>query len=441
MKKFIIILCLLSFQILNAQPDDITCGMPDDNGYTWGLREVEGSIQRGGLYETSIGTLKVLVVFARIKNDNSSNNDWPAGQDYPLSDTYIDEDIYVQGTNQINLTNYFNQMSLGTFHVIGEAINVETMYERNHYANYYQATKEILQNQVDQQINYSQYDTWTPVLPPGNHINSPDGIIDMIMVVWRGQPFLPNIGGIANLGGGTSYTVESGTKTVNPNFALTGSGVTVQNVGSKWPLYNFHSSVHEMGHYLIGSSHPYNPNVDEHGLWGILRHGQDGICANTFERELLAWINPNEITGDILNAPFNDFITTGSAYKYKPANGGTYEYYYFENHQKLSIYDNATVNGNDNGIFVVHQNYIYNSETNSIRVKTSDGDWNWQNLTGTTSCFGSPVAIIKWKKTTVNRAGKNHRDQIYVNNNWSWIWWIEGFGCGGYPYGEILNET
>jgi hypothetical protein len=221
-----------------------------------------------------------------------------------------------------------------------------------------------------------------------------------------------------------------------------GSGVTVQDVADKWLKYNFHSSVHEMAHWLLGSSHPYDGNTISHRAWGMLRGGFDGICANAYERERVAWINPTPITGDILNAPFTDYVETGSAYKYHPTNGATNEYYYFENHQKLNIYCDATRNPNDKGIFVYHLERPY-SNTDYNRCKTSNGQFNW-NDPFTTSCFGSTLPAFKMM--SVNRNGYNNMDRLPKTGGGTELLYalINENGvavCGGWPWGEGLKNS
>lgn len=267
-------------------------------------------------------------------------------------------------------------------------------------------------------------------------------------MVWRGLQF-SSWWGEASLGYGGSFTVENGTKTIKTGYGLNnGSGVTCHYWGDRSPEINYKVIIHEIGHWLLGGSHPYGSGDYEHELWGMLSRAGEGICANTYERERVAWINPTPITGDILNAPFQDYVEYGSAYKYNPPNGETNEHYYFENHQKLSIYDNATNNLNDKGIFVVHQRNIYN-ETNNIRIKTSNGQWNWEH-TGDATCFGGPI-VPKFKPIAVNRAGRNNRDKLPKNGGGSeWLFYLDppifsGWpttgGCSGYLHGEGLNNT
>ncbi len=118
----------------------------------------------------------------------------------------------------------------------------------------------------------------------------------------------------------------------------------------------------------------------------MLTRNFDGDCANAFERERLSWIDVVEITVDI-TANLSDYLITGDAYKYHPPDGYSNEYYYFENHQKINTtYDDATVNADDKGIFVIHQKDIY-SEQNNILCKVADGQWDWENPFWTDECY------------------------------------------------------
>lgn len=174
--------------------------------------------QTGGIYLPSQGTLRVLIVFARMKDDNSTHNYWTAGSPPPNYQSYIDSITSQGSTNFLNLTNYFNQMSMGTLHVIGKAVYVETPNNKSYYgSSYYLANKEILQQKVDPLINFADYDNWT-YNSNYNFINQPDGTVDMIVMVWRGMPFGTDWGGQASLGDNPAYTVENGTDTIKTFF-------------------------------------------------------------------------------------------------------------------------------------------------------------------------------------------------------------------------------
>ena len=404
--------------------------------------------QEGGIYLTAQGELKVLVVFVRFKDDTSPHPYWPAGQPPQNYSTFIDPNLQTGSTHHINLTNYFKKMSFGMYKITGQVLYVETPNNKSYYGtNRFLANKEVLQQKVDPLVNFADYDNWSS---SANYIhsNQPDGKVDMIVMIWRGLVFSTDWSGEASLGYGGSFSVENGTKTIKTSFGLNdGSGVTVQYWGARTPERNFKVSVHEISHWLLGGSHPYGGGNDQHKIWGMLTLADEGICANTYERERLAWINPTPITGDVLNAPFQDYVEYGTAYKYHPSNGSTNEYFYFENHQKLNIYDNATNNANDKGIFILHQQGVYNG-TNNIRVKTSNGQWDWvQN--GTATCFEG-VSVPKFKPTGVNRAGRNNKDKLLKTDgsseflfylDYSGIGDWQNSGCGGWLRGEGLNNA
>ena len=428
----ILILCNVSYMSASVEPE--VCGST--------ITTTVNLSQTGGIFKPSLGTFKVLVVFVRFKDDNAYNPHWVAGSAPNVMTDYIDPNTSTNSTNLINLTHYFDEMSMGTYNVIGNAVYVETPQNRSYYSgNRYNATKDVLQNAVDPIVNFADYDNWSS---SGNytHSQSADGTVDMVIMIWRGLTISTGYLGEASLGYGNDYFVEGGTKRIKTGFGLnSGSGFTAQDWGERSEKINFHTVIHEFAHWLLGGNHPYsnNGNTNEHAFWGMLHHSKDGICANAYERERLAWINPTEITSDIINAPINDYLETGVAYKFHPSNGAVNEYYYFENHQKLNIYDDATQNSSDKGIFILHFQDAYNS-TNNIRCKTADGQWNWTS-TEIASCFGGTNNVREWSKTSVNRAGNNTRDKLSYSGSWDWIWSIDGEGCSGYVYGNGVNSS
>jgi M6 family metalloprotease-like protein len=398
--------------------------------------------QLGGKYLTASGTLRVLLVFVSYPDDDNTHPYWPAHQPPTNMSSYIDPSATTNSTNFANLTNYFRQMSLGLYTVIGEAVYVEaphtqTWYNNNGYGRG-ERNKDVLQNAVNPLANFSNYDNWTRVADY-NHQNVPNGTVDMIVMVWRGfQYYL----GEASLGGGTGFqadgvNIELGY--LGSIFPSEGSGVHCSFPYNYWPEKLLQTMAHEIGHWLLGSSHPYGSG-SVHSVHSILGYNfASGVCANTFERERLGWINPTPVTA--VNAPLADYITTGVAYKYQPSGGGANEYYYFENHQKLSVYDDATTNSDDKGIWVIHQLDNYNG-TNNIRLKPQDGLWDWQNPGNNTSCFPG-FTIPAFKKYAVNRnsTGYSNRDQLPKSGggyDWLQVYINQGNQsiCGGFLRGD-----
>jgi M6 family metalloprotease-like protein len=411
MKTKLVVIFVLAVNIMAySQTEFNVCGTSSNY-------DITDCSQRGGKYLTAAGDLKVLVVFAKFKDDTSYHPHWPA-DGYPAEIIdFIDSDMQKGSSHFLNLTNYYNQMSYGNFRVSGKAIGVETPYPISHYVSGYsqypnraQANKDILQL-VDDSIDYREFDNWS-YLNNYNHSNEPDGIVDMVIVIWRGLVFTDRWSGESSLGMGPEFLVENNEKKIKmgfgayTGFGIYGSGVTVQYWGEKTRERNFKVTIHEIAHWLIGSEHPYNNVL--HTFWGMLTLGGEGICANAFEREKLAWINPTPIEETILSAPIGDYVTTPSAYKYNIPNGFPGETYYFENHQHLSIYDNGISNPNDKGIFILHvANGFYANDC--VRVLTSDGFWNW-DVPFHTDCWGNDLPAFR--KKYINRIGFGNRDKI-----------------------------
>ncbi|MEJ2195115.1 MAG: hypothetical protein P8X73_09705, partial [Ignavibacteriaceae bacterium] len=124
--RLFLILFLVPALLLYGQNKELSCG-------TSNPEESEDWLQRGGMHLTSLGELKVLVVFAKFKDDNNPHQYWPADS-YPSEmNNYIDPSMLTGSTHFMNLTNYYNQMSFGNFKVTGKAIGVETPYPISYY--------------------------------------------------------------------------------------------------------------------------------------------------------------------------------------------------------------------------------------------------------------------------------------------------------------------
>lgn len=429
--------------------EEIQCGTDGSEA------ELFDPAETHGIYLPAKGELKILVVFARFKDDGDPHFDWPVGSDPNDYETWIDPNMQTGSTNLANFTHYYKTMSLNSFKVTGTAVSVETPQNRSYYFSLsnpqYEATKDVLRNKVDHLVNFADFDNWTYV-SNYNHTNQPDGTVDMIVVMWRGQHF-GGWAGEASLGKGSSFTVENGTMTIATRYRSSGqagSGVTVHYLDKHSKKYSFHAAIHEVAHWLLGGRHPYS-GQPRYGTWGMLSAPfSDGISANTYDRERLGWITPS--TAVLGDASLSDFITTGEAYKFHPSDGDPNEYLYFENHQKQSIYDDATTNSNDKGIWVIHQRDVYNG-THNIRLKPQDGFWSWENPYDNTTCFPGGADEPAFRKLSVDRnlSGLSNRDKLPNSPSgldWMHIY-IDQTGselCGGFfrgdpPFFGAFNPT
>ncbi len=389
----------------------------------------------GGIYLSAEGVLRVLVVFASFPDDEIYHPYWPAHQPPLFMERFVDPDTSTLSSDPFNLTHYFRQMSLGKFLVVGEAIWVETRHSQEEYRNsgsHGHANMDLLPDRVDSLVDFSLYDNWSRL---GNysHVNTPDGVVDMIIVVWRTTIF--EFLGEASLGYKPALLldgrrVEMGYPAYLPFPA--GSGVTCVYPYGDDPQRVMRTMVHEVGHWLLGSFHPYN-GLKPDGkfqFWGILCPSQRASsCANAYDREQLGWITPRLLESGS-TVTLGDFVTTGDAGKYHPINGEPFEYFYLENHQHLSNLDDVTSNPLDRGLWVLHQQGPY-SEMDNVRILPADGKWEWGVETASTSCFGTAVPVFSRGWPWIS-AGRSHRDQLVSPKSLlNWMLALRG------PEGEI----
>jgi len=400
----------------------------------------------GGIHMTAKGTLRVLVVFASFPDDTTSHPFWPV-HNPPLSmSQFIDPDTTTKSQGPFNLTNYFRQMSLGQFHLVGDAIWVESWHSQEEYRNgsFGRANWSVLQESVDPLVDFSKYDAWTRE-SSYHHVNVPDGQVDMVLMVWRTTMF--EFVGEASLGYKPGFEVDG--KRIEMGFpekldSPLGSGVTCEYPYSDGPAKVMRTMAHELGHWLLGGAHPYNGLMPsgKHSYWGILCDGQRvSSCANAYERERLGWISVPEIQPDhTVSLP--DFLSAGSAYKYHPPDGDPFEYFYIENHQHLSLFDDVTANPDDKGVWILHQQGPY-MEMDNVRIRPSDGNWNWLSPGVATTCFSRELPVFRRGVPRV-LAGESHRDQIPTSTsdvNWMFVYQDPRgrLNCGSFFAGQMFK--
>jgi M6 family metalloprotease-like protein len=399
-----------------------------------------------GIYIPARGTLRILIVFASFPDDETPHPCWPAHAAPLHMRQFIDPDTLTHSTGQYNLTRYFREMSMGRLNVIGEPIWIESLHSQQEYLNgsFGRANWSILQESVDPVVDFSQYDHWTRT---ANYefSNAPDGLVDMIIMVWRTT--LWQMYGEASLGHKPGFTVDSTRIEMGfPEYLPMplGSGVTCEYPYGDTPERVMQTMVHEVGHWLLGGSHPYNSgtNFGKHAYWGLMCNGDRiSSCANTYERERLGWITvPEILEGRSWN--LTDYLTSGSALKYHLPGGEPNEYYYIENHQFLSTLDDITRNTTDKGAWILHQQGPY-VELDNLKIVPSDGTWDWENPSTTNSCFGVQLPVFHRGAPDLPY-GLSHRDQIPTATsavNWMLVLKNDEGAqqCGVYFAGEGLS--
>ncbi len=429
---FLLMFCF-EFTTIYSQNDELLCTISGVEN-TW-------SGQIGGYILPSEGTINVLFVFAQFPDDNHdiSNPTWVKGQAPANMQSWVDQ-TWSSNPTQGSMTHYFNEMSFNKLKFIGKTVSVITPNTRAWYLtnnkNRGYIHKEIIQ-QLDQTWDFAQFDNWDY---EGNytHTNRPDGIVDIVFMVWRNiaNEFSPdsvsliyqrlNMGRYADLGG-SQFSVDNGLRTIktgfNPQLGSTipgGSGATMTD----WFSENmFRFCIHEFGHYLQGG----NDQHVGHGFWGMLSGwGIKNFVANAFERYRLGWINlePNTFQASpnqtIQNAALPDFVTSGVAYRLV-INAATNEYFYIENHQKTSFWENNQMflrspYGNvENGIYVLRQDG-WGGDDKFIRCLAADARYNWTVNQRIQSPWG-PQLLPVFKKLNPDRVNG------YTDIDWIPWWW------------------
>jgi M6 family metalloprotease-like protein len=424
------------------------CGQGDS---PCGLRSVQSPARAlddiGGRHLPARGTLRVLVAFVSFPDDETPHPFWPAHRPPDSMRQFIDPDTLTKSSASFNLTNYFSQMSLGKFHLIGDVIWVESKHQQTEYRNwpYGRANKDVIREVLDSLVDFAPYDQWTRV---GDYDirEEPDGVVDMIIMVWRTTMY--EYLGEASLGYLPAIPVDGGSRYVWMGYperydVPQGSGVTCEYPYTDSPRQLMKTMVHEFGHWLLGGMHPYSTQLaGKHQYWGIICAPQRiSSCMNSYEREALGWITIPAMDPD-LDIALRDYVTTGDALKFHPPNGTEAEYFYIENHQQLSAFDDVTLNPADKGIWLLHQQYQYINFDN-LAIRPSDGDWDWATAANMSSCYGASLPVFRRGNPDV-LAGVSHRDQIPTSTsltNWLYVLAADSGSarCASYLGGENLQ--
>jgi hypothetical protein len=399
--------------------------------YTLAVFPQSDSIITKGLWLPSIGKINVLFIFAQFPDDNYdvTNSRWPRGKQPSDMDKWVD-DKWSEHPAQGYMTHYFNEMSFNKLKLTGKSISIISPHTRKWYINN-KKNRAFIQKEVileaNKKINFTQFDNWD-LLAPYKHLRKPDGIVDMIFVIWRNiandypadsvlliQNQLDFKNDEGDLGG-SPFNADNGKTTVKTWWGISGnqaagSGVTVRNYLSTDAL---RTCIHEFAHYLIGN----NSFHTGYGFWGMLdAWGKKSQVANSFERSTLGWITLKTINNNktltLKNLKLQDYVTTGDALRIT-IDSSKSEYFYIENHQKISYWENNHVFGNfEKGIYVLRQD---NGYAGSIHLISAGGRYDWTVDQEIKNPWGEGVLPV-YKQVKADRK-YGYQDMEYIP--WKW---------------------
>ena len=351
-----------------------------------------GNDQLGGIDLPSTGSINVLFIFVQFPDDNyqSDNPAWPKGGLPADYNTFIDS-IWTPNATPFSLTDYFNQMSLNRFHFTGKKVSVISPHPRWWYIKNKKTRsfihREIIQ-QIDSTMDFAQFDNWKK-LKNYKHQNTADKNVDWVCFIWRSiadeypetkikstDTTRKFITGALSMGcfGNTGFGMVP---VDNKTRRITSAGATIDSYFRKEPR---RFSIHEFAHYLLGGNEMHNGS----GFWAMLSgYEVRSFMINSYERYRLGWCNLftiKHITQTIINATLPDFITTGIAYRIE-INADSNQYFYIENHQRISRWDECSVNdSSETGLYVLRQDKANSPDGMSarwIQMIPAEGRFDW----------------------------------------------------------------
>lgn len=347
-----------------------------------------------GMFLPASDTLFALVLFIRYEDEDIDNAWWPASG-FPADwSNFIDETPDLRRTNRHNLTHFYREASRNApvpFTLIGKVDTVTARIPLPNAMDYGESNRAVLQ-QIEHRYDASlagRLDQWTR--SEHCHTRTPNAQIDLIVMIWRTNRFRNstiNWSGIAHIGGSRTPAYSFLGKEVklpafNSNFS---SGVTVatRERSVRDRLLNadvvFKSTIHEIAHQQITYNHPQGGSEGQQRFPSMLAYAEQEILShNGREADLLGWGRSIPVSRDT-TIVLGDFFETGESVWVQ-----TSRYrYLIENRQQRSIYDDASLNPDDKGLFVYQfrsdrtLTLSYDGSNANIIPIVSDGFYEWE---------------------------------------------------------------
>lgn len=431
----------------------------------------------GGKKKTASGTLRILVIFVRFKDDTRTNSIiWPNATVLPAwASTLVDDEIPSNNVYQnINLSNFFDRESggngngtLGDFQVIGDIYYITTDENKSYYSSDAAVNQHVL-SKLDATVNYKKYDNWKFMVGGKDYVHDylpynpttgtgGDGYLDHIFIFWRDYSITYWARYGASLGGYAS--IETTYNSISDGVTIrSGDGSTQLDMLNKGGTLEQSSrpimvSAHEYTHFLFGGG----GNIDAH-FDGPAGHGGDpganignisrfalmtcgevyGMCA--YEKYRLGWLEPTCISSNSSSTYLYDTHRNNTAImiplRYN-SSGDLVESYFIENFQTTNSYSGANPFKTKslfnytftNGILVYHieeEDLDYPTKT-VIDLECADGLWDWA-LSAGTSTPSDRTDDVLIKGTPNKDSGLDERDYIEID-------------VGSYTYDDYLPLT
>ena len=283
---------------------------------------------RGVPYFPHTGSPKALVILAEFQDTTFTIQDTKD----VFTNYHFTEKHYDQNQNYKGVRGYFKDCSYGkftpTFNVVGP---VKLPKEQTYYGAGSDNIKALIEDAcsaVDGMVNFADYDA------------NNDGIVDLVYVIYAGHS--------ANIGGNKTTDIwpKSGTVTISKKLdgkSIRRYGVSNELAGlenktkDKETINGIGLFCHEFSHTLgLPDIYAYNTNAenqDNQGMefWDIMdggtgiRGGRVPASYLAWEREVMGWMNIDELKNDITINNLKSIDNGGKAYKIvNPKNSNEY---------------------------------------------------------------------------------------------------------------------
>ncbi|QUB67298.1 M6 family metalloprotease domain-containing protein [Prevotella melaninogenica] len=288
---------------------------------------------RGVPYFPHTGSPKALVILAEFQDTTFTiQNTKTVFTNYLMNEDHFTEKHYGQNQNYKGVRGYFKDCSYGkftpTFNVVGP---VKLPKEQTYYGAGSDNIKALIEDAcsaVDRMVNFADYDA------------NNDGIVDLVYVIYAGHS--------ANIGGNKTTDIwpKSGTVTISKKLdgkSIRRYGVSNELAGlenktkDKETINGIGLFCHEFSHTLgLPDIYAYNTdaeNQDNQGMefWDIMdggtgiRGGRVPASYLAWEREVMGWMNIDELKNDITINNLKSIDNGGKAYKIvNPKNSNEY---------------------------------------------------------------------------------------------------------------------
>lgn len=241
------------------------------------------TITYGGREISSMGTLRVLMIWVRFADDNESTAIWPNPSVLPewaqrfVDTAYSASGNYFSGT----VSHYFYENSYGKMHVIGDVYYVMTDHSEDYYHQLaYSAGASAARSAIETEVlnkldnspynvDFNRYDTWKFRIADEDfhHESGVDHKVDMIWFMTRNlhDGSLPSGQAAFGIGIAALYCPTHVRDGVTIAGGFPGSGITMFSnhiykpinsstaTDGNYPLVSV--VAHEMSHYLFGAGH------------------------------------------------------------------------------------------------------------------------------------------------------------------------------------------